>query len=638
VRPVAVPGRTRERWARLLLGLVGLLAAATLAAATPPAAPADAPPPAAVTTGRWVHALAAYAAPKYPPGFDHFDYVDPDAPKGGVLRLRNPDRRSSFDKFNPFTVKGVAPAGVPIFMLESLATGSMDEPQAIYGLLAESIYVAPDLSSVSYRLRPEARFSNGDPVTPEDVVHSFRLLTSKLASPTYQVAFADIAQVVAVDARTVRFDLKSHTVDTVFLTADLPVLSHRWGNGKALDQIVLEPPIATGPYLIDRYEIPRRIEFRRNPDYWARDLPVRRGMFNFDRVVYRFYQDSTIAREAFKAGEFDILKEYSARAWVRQHRGAKWRDGRIVKNPFPVATGQGLQSIILNLRRPKFQDIRVREALILAWDFETYNKYHTFKRANSLFNNSNFAAAGEPSPAELALLEPFRAELPPRVFGPAYRAPRTDTDPNALRANLRRARDLLAAAGWKVAADGKLRNAAGEAFEFEYLEPSQIGRNAEWQHNLEKLGITLTERLVDFALFRRRLENYDFDAITIAGGQFTLPSAKDLEATLGSASADEPGGNNFRGVKSRAVDRLIAVLGQARTMDELRTAARALDRVVMWNQWQVPQLYLAAEQASYWNRFGLPKVQAKYFEIDTASSEPPWPLMTWWDKSVDKRN
>lgn len=591
-----------------------------------------------LVTGQWVHALGAYRAlPKYPPDYAHFDYVDPAAPKGGVLRLRNPDRRTSFDKFNPFTVRGVAPAGVEIFMFESLATGSMDEPQTSYGLLAEAIEVAPDLSAVSYRLRPEARFSNGDPVTPEDVVHSLRQLKSKQASPTYQVALGDVLQAVALDARTVRFDLKSHRLDAVYATASMPVFSRRWGAGKPLDQIVLEPPIATGPYLIDRWEIPRRIELRRNPAYWARDLPVRRGMYNFERVVYRLYQDSTVAFEAFKVGEFDIYKEYSARAWVRQHQGAKWRDGRIVKKSFPIATGQGLQSIILNLRRPKFQDIRVREALILAWDFEAYNKYHLLSHSNSLFNNSDFAADGLPSAAELALLEPFRAQLPAQVFGPPYRAPRTDAGPNALRANLLRARDLLAAAGWRVAADGRLRNAKGEAFEFEYLEPSQLGRNAAWQHNLEKLGITLTERLVDFALFRRRLETYDYDTITIAGGQFTLPSATDLDAALGSKTAGEPGGNNFCGIRSAAVDALIKTLGRATTIAELRTAARALDRVVMWNQWQVPQVYLAAEQASYWNRFGLPAVQAAYFEFDTAFYEQPWPLMTWWDKALDKR-
>ena len=614
----------RRAWASAVL-----LAASAAALAADPVAP--------VPTGAWVHALAPYTTPKYPPDFARFDFVNPDAPKGGTLKLRNPDRRSSFDKFNPFTVRGVSPAGVPIFMFESLLTASMDEPQSVYGLLAESVYVAPDLSSVSYRLRPQARFSNGDQVTPEDVVHSFVQLTGKQASPTYQVAFAEVARAIAVDARTVRFDLRSHSLDAVLVTGELPVFSHRWGNGKPLDQIVTEPPITTGPYLIDKVEMPRRLEFRRNPDYWARDLPVRRGMFNFDHVLYRLYQDDTIAREAFKAGEFDIFKEYSARAWVRQHQGAKWRDGRIAKDPFLVSTGQGLQSTIFNLRRPKFHDIRVREALILAWDFETYNKYHTFKRANSLFNNTDFAAEGEPSAAELALLEPFRAELPARVFGPAYRAPRTDTDPNALRANLRRARDLLAEAGWKVAADGKLRNAKGEAFEFEYLEPTRIGRNTEWQRNLDKLGITLTERLVDYALFRRRLTNYDFDTVTIAGRQFTLPSAKDLESVLGSKTADVPDGNNFRGIKSPAIDALIRAIDSAKTIDELRTAARALDRVVMWTMAQMPQLYLASEQASYWNRFGLPKVRAKYFEIDTAYTQQPWPLMTWWIGSPEKK-
>ncbi len=594
-------------------------------------------PAAAVQTGVWTHALAAYTTPQYAADFHHAGFVDADAPKGGILRLRNPDRRSSFDKFNPFTVKGVAPAGVTVFMLETLMTASMDEPQTAYGLLAQSVYVAPDLTSVTYRLRPEAKFSNGDPVSAEDVVHSFVTLTSKAAAPPFQVAFADVSRATVVDPRTVRFDLKTASLDVVFTTGELPVFSRRWGGGKALDQIVDEPPIASGPYLIGNYEMPRRIEFRRNPAYWARDLAVRRGMFNFDRIVYRLYQDDTIAREAFKAGEFDILKEYSARAWMRQHQGAKWRDGRIAKDPFLVATGQGLQSTIFNLRRPKFQDPRVREALILAWDFETYNKYRTFERAQSLFNNTDFAAQGEPSAAERALLEPFRSELPPRVFGPAYRAPRTDTDPNALRANLRRARDLLAEAGWNVAADGKLRNAAGEAFEFEYLEPTRIGRNTEWQRNLDKLGITLTERLVDYALFRRRLEDFDFDTVTIAGRQFTLPSAKDLESSFASAGADEPGSNNFRGVKSRAVDALIRAIDQAKTIDELRTAARALDRVVMWNMWQMPQLYLASEQASYWNRFGLPAERAKYFEIDTAFTQQPWPLMTWWDKSVDRR-
>jgi peptide/nickel transport system substrate-binding protein/microcin C transport system substrate-binding protein len=617
-----------RRLARALLQ--GLLFVALLLAGWPALA-------APVATGTWEHALTAYGQPKYPRSFTHFDYVNPDAPKGGVLRLGNPDRRSSFDKFNPFTVKGVAPAAMMMFVFEPLAIASMDEPSTVYGLIAEQMMVAPDLSSISFRIHPKARFSNGDPVTPEDVVHSFRMLTSKQAAPDVQVDYATIDKAVVVDARTVRFDLKVHSLDAVFAATGLPVFSAKWGAGKKFDEIVGEQPIATGPYVIDKYEMPRQLELRRLPDYWARDLPVRRGFFNFDRIVYRMYKDDAVRREAFKAGEFDIYKEYRASAYARLHQGAKWRDGRIIKKAFVVNTGSMMQAMDFNLRRPKFQDIRVREAIMRAWDFEVYNRYGTFERANSMFNNTPFAAEpGPPPPAELALLEPYRSELPPQVFGPAFRAPRNDTGPNALRDNLRRAQELLNEAGWKVGVDGLLRNAAGEHLSIEYLEPSQIGRNAEFQRNLLKLGISLNERLVDYALYRRRLETFDFDMITIVEGKFTLPSAADLESLYGSKGASQEGSGNFRGVRSRAVDDLIRRIRDAETMDELLTASRALDRVVMWNHWQIPELFVRTEPSSYWNKFGLPRVQARYMSIDTYASAyaAPWPLWTWWDKQL----
>jgi microcin C transport system substrate-binding protein len=587
-----------------------------------------------IQTGRWEHAISAYAPPKYSRDFQHFEYVNPDAPKHGTLNLRNPDRRSSFDKFNPFTTRGSAPVGVTMFMLEPLAILSMDEPQAMYGVLAEEMWVAPDLSYILFRLHPKARFNNGERVTPEDVVYSVNRVKSKEASPAAQIAYADIDGAVGLDARTVRVNLKARTVDAVFAAGSINVFSRVWGAGKKFDEVVLDKPITSGPYLIDKYELPNKIEFKRNPAYWASDLPVRRGHFNFERIRYRMYNDQAVAREAFKAGEFDIFKEYSASAWSRQHQGAKWRDGRIVKRAFKTSTGQGLQSMHLNQRRPIFQDIRVREALTLAWDFDRYNQYRTFSHAYSVFNNSEFAATGTPSPAELALLEPYRAEVPARVFGPAYVPPDNLTGPNALREHLRQARDLLSQAGWKVAPDGKLRNAKGDAFEFEYLEPGSPGAMIDFQRNLAKLGITMKERIVDFALYRRRLEQYDFDLIVIVEGDFNLPSASDLASSYGSKSADEPGNSNFRGIKSRAVDHLIDALGSATTTDELRTATRALDRVVMWNFWQIPQVYLASEQISYWDRFGIPKIQAKYFVADSypSSNSPPWPLWTWWIK------
>lgn len=596
--------------------------------------PADAPE----NTGRWMHAFASYGPPKYGPDFTHFEYVNPNAPKGGSLRLRNPDRRTSFDKFNPWTTRGNAPAGILVWMVEGLAHMSQDEPATMYALLAESIFVAPDFSSVSFRIRQTARFSNGDPVTPEDVVNSLARLKGKGSSPAVQTGLAGIERAVAVDAHTVRFDLKEKSREQVLLAGNVPVISRKWGAGKALDEIVTDHPITTGPYVIDKVDMPRRIEYRANADYWGWKHPARRGHFNWQRVVYRMYQDHPIAREAFKAGEFDLYKEYGARSWARLHTGPKWEDGRILKMPLETAFGQGLQAVNLNLRRPIFQDIRVREALNWTYDFEALNKTGIFKRAYSVFSNSEFAAEGTPSPGELKLLEPFRAELPARVFGPAFRPPSTAGDPNGLRRNLLRARALLEEAGWKLDAAGDLRNAKGEKFEVEYLSPRESGID-DWQRNLKKLGITMKERVVDFALYRRRLEKYDYDIIVIVEGDFTLPSASDLRSLYGSKSADEEGNSNFRGVKSKAADALIEAMTRANSMQELRDAARAFDRVVMWNFWQVPELYLNTENISVWNKFGIPKVQAKYFAADFIISgfteHGPWPLWCWWDKSLE---
>jgi len=633
-------------WNCLSTGLAGVLTRASLppcvALAMLAYQPAAGAPTAGDASAAWTHAYAAFGEPKYPPGFTHFGYVNPDAPKGGTINLRNPDRRSSFDKFNPFTVKGNAPAGMSIFMFEGLAVLSGDELQTMYGLLAEAIAVAPDKSSISFRLNPKARFSNGDPVTAADVKYSFESQSGKYAAPGLQASLAGVERLVVVDERTVRFELKDRTTDMLFTVGGLTVFSRKWaltpdGQPKRFDEIVSEYPITSGPYTITQADSGRRLEFRRNPQYWAADQGVRRGMFNWDRVVYRYYSDQAVAREAFKAGEFDIFKEYSSRSWVRQHKGPKWDDGRIQKDLFETSVGQGLQAYILNLRRPLFQDIRVRRALDYTYDFDTLNRLGMLKRAESQFNNSEFAAEGLPSPGELKLLEPFRDELPPEVFGPAYRAPTTGRDPKRLRQNLLKARELLAEAGWKLAPDGKLRNAKGEAFEFEYLNPGEPGRLTDWTANLEKLGITLKERNVDFALYRRRLEEYDFDVITIAGGDFTLPDATGLATVFGSKAADEKGNNNFRGVKSKAADHLLKVMAGAKTLDELRDASRALDRVIMWNHWQVPDLYASDEKASYWNKFGMPARRPLFFTIDTSSGFAAWPLETWWILDPAKR-
>jgi microcin C transport system substrate-binding protein len=592
------------------------------------------------------HAYAAFGQPKYPRGFSHFEYVNPAAPKGGTLYLGPPDRRTSFDKFNYYTTKGNAPAGLNIFMLEPLAVLSGDEPQTMYGLLADEMLIAPDKSSITFRLNPKARFYNGDPVTAADVKYSFDSVNGKFASPATRSDFDGVERAVVLDERTVRFDLKDRSSDVLFkVGVVLRIFSPKWalepnGRPRQFDQIITEYPITSGPYTIDVADSGRRIEFKRNPAYWARDLPVRRGFYNFDRVVYRYYKDSDVSREAFKAGEFDLYRENSGRSWARQHKGSKWDDGRIKKVPFPTAFGQSLQSYELNLRRAKFQDIRVREALGLTYDFEmTINRYGQYTRADSLFNNSEFAANGLPTPDELKLLEPFRKELPERVFGPAYVAPRTNGDPIQLRQNLLKARALFDAAGWKLDAKGVMRNAAGEPFEVEYMKPGEGGNNMpEWRTNLEKLGGILKIREVDYALYRRRLEEHDFDMVGIALPRFTLPPVADLASQYSSKAADEKGNNNFRGVKSAAVDSLLQTMAGSTTLEELRTASHALDRVVMWNFWQVPDLFIANERVSYWDKFGMPTVRPLYYTIQSASDEQPaWAVTTWWIKDAAKR-
>ena len=648
-----MPTSARTRRALLRSGLAAWALAhakGAVFAAGAPVAPADPAPgaanpaPAPAPGGEWAHAYAAFGQPKYPAGFDHFEYADPKAVRGGTLYLSNPDLRSSFDKYNTFTIKGQAPGGIAIFMMETLAIPSGDEPGTLYGLVAEAMNVAPDRSSIAFRIHPKARFTNGDPVTAADVQFVYETLIGKYVSPGYRAALAGVERAVVVDERTIRFDLKERTIDTLTTVAGLPVFSRKWGLGtdgkaKPFDQVITEYPITTGPYRIAAVDSGRRIEFERRDDYWARDLGIRRGFFNFDRVIYRYYKDGAVSMEAFKAHEFDLILEYSARRWSAVHAGVKWRDGRIKKEVMPVGTGAGFTSYELNLRRPVFADIRVRQALDLAFDFEWVNKRGQYKRTDSMFANSSFAAKGRPGPGELKLLEPFRAELPPAVFGPPYQPPVTDLDPIKLRDNLRKARDLLTQAGFSLGPDGVMRNSAGMRLEIEYMSAQDGAARtvAAWVVNLQKLGVILKVRQVDFALYIRRLETFDFDMVPIRTPDFTLPSALDMVNAFGTASASEEGSNNFRGVRSKAVDSVLAALGNARTMQELEDACRALDRIVTHSHWQVPNLYAANFRVSYWDRFERPKTMPLYYTIDSPSEVlPQWPIICWWLKPGER--
>ncbi len=579
------------------------------------------------------HAFSMYDTPKYPPNFTHFDYHDPDAVKGGEIYLANPGAANSFDKFNPFSMKGVAAAGVSTLMFESLAIGSEDEIATMYGLLAEDIQLAPDRLAITFRLNAKATFNNGDPVTAPDVKFSFDTLVAK-GAPQFKMMYADVKQAVVLDERTIRFDFKTANRELPLIVGGMPVFSRKWASGTSFDQIQLIPPIASGPYLIERYDVGRSIAFKRNPAYWGTDLPARKGAFNFDRIVYRFYKDDVARLEAFMAGEFDVVVEYRAKNWARMYKGPKFDSGELIKKTLHHQNGAGMQAFVMNLRRPQFQDKRVRQALGLALDFEWMNRqlfYGQYQRIDSFFSNSELGAHGLPSPAELALLEPMRNQLDPAVFGPAPLPPSTNP-PASLRANLLKARELLKEAGWTYH-DGALRNAKGEPFVFEILDDqSALSRIiAVYVRNLEKLGVEVRQRTADFALVQKRMEEFDFDMTSQRFSDVTSPG-NEMFDMLGSRAADEKGSSNYWGLKDPAVDKLVAALVRANTRAELVATARALDRVLLHKHIVVPHWYSATHRVAYRNRFGMPAVMPKYYQAD------PYVISKWWQMKARKAN
>ena len=584
------------------------------------------------------HGFAQYGDLKYSVGFSHFAYVNPEAPQGGTLYLPNPDRRTSFDKFNPFTLKGVAAPGVSQLMFESLLIGSADEIASAYGLLAEDVTLSKDQMSVTFKLRANAKFNDGTPVLAKDVKYSFDILMSKLASPQFKTVYADVKQAVVVSERVVRFDFHRKNTELPLLVGSMPVFSDQWGKdkggmGKPFNQLTFEPPIGSGPYLIETYDIGKSIVFKKNPHYWGRDLNVRVGSFNFDRVSYRLYKDDTARLEALKAGEFDALVEYRAKNWAKSYVGPKFRDGTFKKQHFSHRNGAGMQGFVMNMRKPIFQDQRVREALTLALDFEWMNRqlfYGQYHRIDSYFSNSDLGAsyqpASTPSVQERKILESLQQKYPKhfplKALGPMT-LPVTTEPPSSLRKNLRQARELLAQAGW-VYKDGALRNAKGQAFEFEFMDDGGAMSRlvSAYARNLEKLGIKLDIRTTDYALYQKRLEEFDFFMTSMKFPDSQSPG-NELWDRYGSASATTKGSDNIIGVESPVVDALIGEIVKAQTRKELITATRALDRVLTHSYYVVPHWYSPTHRVAYKTDLAFPPPPT-YFAAES------WILSTWW--------
>ena len=566
------------------------------------------------------HGLSAFGDLKYPAGFSHFDYANPDAPKGGTWST---GFQGTYDSFNPYALKGNPSLGVAdgIFgrmVFDTLMTGALDEPDSYYGLIAESAEVADDRSFVIFNLRPEARFHDGSPVTSDDVIFTVETLKTQ-ARPFYQIYLKPIVAVVAETPNRVRFDFAPDEPkrDLPMLAAGLPVFSKAHYQTVDFGSSGLTPPLGCGPYKIGNFEPGAFVEYDRVEDYWGKDLPVNRGADNFDKIRIDYFRDRTAAFEGFKAGTFLFNEEYWSKVWATGYTPETFPAigrGEVIRDVIPDDTVAGAQAFWFNHRRPLFEDIRVREAIALAFDFEWSNErlfYGLYQRTHSFFQGSPMAADGPPSAGELAVLEAYADQLDPKVLTePAYTPPVSDAS-GRLRRSLRKAGRLLDAAGWPIV-DG-VRQKDGQKLEFEYLLVSE-GFDRIVQpivKNLEKLGIHATVRTVDDTQYEKRMDDFDFDMTTRRVSMSSTPGVE-LRGYFHSASADQPGSRNIGGIKNPVIDALIDKIERAETREELSTLVSALDRVMRSLHLWVPQWNKAAHHIAYWDVFDRPKIKPRY--------------------------
>jgi len=569
--------------------------------------------------GAATHGMSLFGDLKYGPDFNHFDYVNPDAPKGGTMRY---SAIGTFDTLNPFVIKGIPAAGIG-GIFDTLTVRSEDEPSSEYGLVAEKIELAPDKLSVLYTLRKEARFHDGTPMTPEDVVWTFETLRAR-GQPMYRSYYADVTKAEKESERGVRFSFKSaDNRELPQIIGEMPVLSKAYWSGHDFANTTLDPPLGSGPYKIESLDPGRSITYRRVADYWAADLPVNKGRHNIDVIRYDYYRDGTIALEAFKAGQYDVRQENVSKNWATGYDSPALRSGLIKKEQIPHQRPSGMQGFAFNLRRPLFQDPRVREALAYAFDFEWSNKnlfYDAYTRTRSYFDNSELAATGVPQGEELKILEKFRGQIPEGVFTTEYDPPKYDGSGN-IRDGVRGALKLLKEAGWTFKGEKLVNDETGQPFEFEIIlvQPEFERIVLPFKKNLERMGIDARVRTIDPAQYEKRMQTFDFDMAVVAFGASQSPG-NELRDDWGSAAADEPGTQNVIGIKSKVIDQLIEELIKAPDRASLIAHTRALDRVLQYGYYVIPHYHVAAFRVAYWDKYRRPAISPKYAVG----------LDTWW--------
>ncbi len=572
------------------------------------------------------HALTVYGeAPRYPASFKHFDYANPDAPKGGSLR-RSAIEIGQFDHVLPYIDKGTGVAEVDGWLYAPLAVRSQDEPYTVYGLIARQLERDPEGLWLRFYLDPRARFADGQPVRAEDVRFTYDTLMQK-GNLKFRTQFADVERVEIEGPRQIRFHFKSNLNRTLPLDlATLPVLpEHWWKDRDFASGGGFEALVGSGPYRIGPIDNGRSITFERDPTWWARDLPVNRGRYNFDRLRIEYFGDTEVARQVLRGGGFDYNREFSATGYSIGYNSPALEDGRLQRAHLAKQAPQTAQGFVFNLQRPVFKDRRVRQALAMLWDFEWSNRQmmrNLYIRQQSFFSNSVLAARALPDAGELALLEPLRGQVPDEVFTQVFEAPRTDGS-GLIRDKQLQALTLLKAAGWKPEGD-QLVNDQGEPLQFTFLN-AQTGFERlllPWKRNLAQIGITLDIRRIDPSQYVNRLMARDYDMI-VTGYPVTTSPGIELYNFFGSTSANDPGANNYMALQDPAVDRLIDGLVKASTQADMLRHAHALDRVLQWNYYWIPNYYPPGSSTVWWNRFGLPKVQASNDEG----------LDSWWEVS-----
>ena len=582
----------------------------------------------AVSASETSHGISAFGDLQYPADFKHLDYVNPNAPKGGTWSSLSNQDKTSFDSLNPFILAGEAPQGIGrreprSLVYDSLMTRAHDEPDAVYGLVAHSVEMAEDKTWVIFHLRPEARWHDGSPITAYDVEFTFNTMLVK-GKPSFAIVLKDVEKVEALDSRRVKytFNPKGALRDLALAISTLPIVSKTYYQTHDFSKVTMEPPLTSGPYTFGKIVAGQSVTYDRVPDYWAKDLPINVGRFNFDHVRFEYFRERAISLEAFLAGGYNFREEITSKLWATGYKGPNVDAGLIVREEIPNSRPAGAQAFYINTRHDKFKDERVRQALDLAFDYEWTNRaifYGAYRRMGSVFDNTMLKATGAPEGAELALLEPFRDQLPAKIFGPAYLPPVTDGS-GSNRMNLRKAAQLLRAAGWRIK-DGVLVDEAGQALEIEFLDLGEAFMRVVMPYieNLKLLGITATARIVDSAQYQRRMEDFEFDITT---RRFVMrrqtPGIEQRNLWL-STAAHAQGTFNTSGVEDKVVDAMIDHLIKAPDRPSLIAAAKALDRLLMHGHYFVPQWFKEVYSLAYWDRFSRPAVKPKFARgaIDT---------------------